>query len=136
MSTKIYTLTEQEAYTLDQPIAISESDVGVLVGPGGAVGGESTIAAAPGSTVTSHVTLTGLQKGDVRELLAPIFAGASEEREALTGIASELIAGQAAAGRRQSGIIEATKAPEQAQLKSLIPVLIVVVVVIFVWRLG
>ena len=135
MGRKTIIQTETTTIGVDQPMAI-EGDVGLVLGPASAMGGPGTISAAPGSTVSSRVTLSGMQPGDVRELLEPIFAGAAEEREAFTGIASELIAGQAAAGRRQSGIIEATKAPEQAQLKSLIPVLIVVVVVIFVWRLG
>ena len=128
-----YVITDETAIAVDQPMAI-EGDVALVLGPASAMGGPGTISAAPGSEVTSRVTMSGMQPGDVRELLAPIFAGAAQEREALTGIATGLIAGQAAAGRRQSGIIEATKAPEQAQLKTLVPVLIVLVIVVFLWR--
>ena len=135
MSSKVVTIQETESK--EQRTGI-EGPVGFFVAPEAVVGGPGTVAAED-STVIQEVHLTGMQPGDVHELLDPIFSQATAERQTITGMAAEqqtaltdiaqsLIQSQAATAAAQQKTIEAVKAPAKVEAQSLIAIVVVMVI--------
>jgi hypothetical protein len=126
------TTTTVQTTSADQRVAVGGS-VGTLVSPAAAVGGTGTISAAPYSKVTQQISSVGLKGTDIQAILGSFSQETAATRASMQSMA-ESIAGSLSVPMQQLGsIVAATKAPEQSQLNSLIPVFIVVAVLALVW---
>ncbi len=117
----------------DQRVAVGGS-TGTLVSPGAAVGGTASAVAAPMSNITQNITTTGLKGPDVSQILSGFFEDRSGERQSFTSMADSIASGLKAQGQQLGEIVAAAKAPEQTQLNSILPLAILAIVLVLVWR--
>ncbi len=96
---------------------------GTLISPGAAVAspGGGAVNASPYSTVTQTFTNTGFQASDVNALLDDVFAAQQQTNDALSGLAGSLGSGLQAQTQKLGDIVEATQAPTQSALTTLLP---------------
>jgi hypothetical protein len=118
------TTTTNVSTTQDNRLAVG-GDAGAVVGPGAAVGGAGAVNAAPYSSVTQEISMTGLAANDVQSLVGSVLTP-------VTNLASSIEAGSRETQRSLADVVAATKAPDQTALSSLLPLALLAVLLILV----
>lgn len=121
----------------DERVDISAlQSAGTVLLPDSYLSEEGSIGVRAGdfSTVNQQVTNEGFQGEDVAQLLGMMSEDQAASRDSLVKLSTSLASGLQSSASETAQILAATKTPDSTNLKTVMPILIVVAVLYFVTR--